>query len=185
MQHNVEPHCQQVYGPHCAAMYACKSAMQNSLHSIAHYFITDPTNQFQLGGPGYELTYSVSWVLQYLLAVSTPGSTQNASPEELLSTTDAQYISSVLKSSFDAIAAHERILVRRLFSFLTSQEQWDRGVRIVGSEELEQRAPTISFVVTTGKKDEPAMKSRDVVNAIDELGGVSGHPSKPALLMSS
>src|SRR5271163_2512663 len=66
----------QVYGPHCAAMFIRRSTRQTSLNPISHYFITDPTNQYQLGGPGYELTYAVSRVLQYFLAL--PNSTFNS-----------------------------------------------------------------------------------------------------------
>lgn len=161
-----------VYGPHCAAMYIRQSSMQNSLQSIAHYFINDPANQFQLGGPGYELTYSISWVLQYLMAISRPSLDQGVSPEKLLGSKDMENALPILDSSFSLIESHESLLVQRLLSFLTSQRQWDRGIRIVGSDKPDRRAPTISFVVTVGKNGEPAMRSRDVVNAVDKLGGI-------------
>jgi selenocysteine lyase/cysteine desulfurase len=144
--------------------------MENSLNSIAHYFITDSTNRYQLGGPGYELTYAVSWVLQYLLAI--PNSAFDQRKTELKEA-DVTSMLPLLKSSFGAIAAHEQLLVQRFLAFLTSEEQWDRGIRVVGSEASDERAPTISFVVTDGKNGEHAMKSKEVVGGVDKLGGVS------------
>jgi hypothetical protein len=150
-------------------MFIRKSTSQTSLNPISHYFITDPTNQYQLGGPGYELTYAVSRVLQYLLALSN--STFNQKQNDFKAE-DIKSVSPLLNSSFEAIAAHEQLLVRRFLTFLTSKEQWDRGIRMVGSEASDERAPTISFVVTAGKNGEPAMKSKEVVGGVDKLGGV-------------
>ena len=153
-------------------MFIRKSTMQTSLNPISHYFITDPINQYQLGGPGYELTYAVSRVLQYLLALPNSAFNQNHWLEENLKPKDLKSVLPLLSSSFKAIAAHEQLLVRRFLAFLTSKEQWDRGIRVVGSEVPDERAPTISFVVTAGKNGEPAMRSKEVVGGVDKLGGV-------------
>ncbi|PVG00667.1 PLP-dependent transferase [Serendipita vermifera] len=162
-----------VYGPHMAAMYIRKQAREVSLRSIAHYFITDPSNQFQLGGPGYELTYATSEVLQYLLAISSGSFDRHLNLEsDLITRYDASSIISRLEASFAAIASHERLLVDRLLFYLTAQEQWDAGIRVVGSSVSTERAPTISFVIVEGKNGEPPLKSQDVVVGVDRLGNI-------------
>jgi selenocysteine lyase/cysteine desulfurase len=158
-----------------AAMYIRKQAREASLQSIAHYFITDPANQFQLGGPGYELTYAASEVLPYLLAI-TGGDSLNLNLEnDLMTNYEPSSIISRLNPSFSAIASHEKLLVDRLLSYLTAQEQWDNGIRVVGSSRSTDRAPTISFVVVEGENGEPPLKSRDVVVGVDKQGNVSSY----------
>ncbi|KAA1476925.1 PLP-dependent transferase [Dentipellis sp. KUC8613] len=137
-----------VYGPHVSGLYARASALKSSITSIAHHFLSvdDVSYKLQPGGPGYELAYGVTGVLEYLLSL-TP--------------------SRDLDASFKAIAEHEQKLVEPLLAFLKSQEA--RGVHIVGSEKAGlSRAPTISFVVG----GERPIKSRDVVKVFDQKGGI-------------
>ncbi|KAG8799770.1 hypothetical protein FRC17_007047, partial [Serendipita sp. 399] len=161
-----------VYGPHTASMYIKADSAQSSLNSIAHYFITDPTNRFQLGGPGYELTYASSRVLGYLLSVGSSSPPDASLSDQSVLSMDKSSIDEALLKSFDAIAKHEFKLNQRFISFLKAKQQWNRGIRIVGSTDLDQRAPTISFIVLEGKAGEPAMRSKDVVAGVDAQGGI-------------
>lgn len=119
------------------------------------------------GGHGYELTYSVTGVLEYLLSISPL-----ASPAITASTYSDPNTAHSLKATFDAISKHEQVLIERVLSFLTSTEAQQRGVRLVGTEKGgESRVPTISFVIVDGEKGK-AMKSQDVVKVFDQKGGV-------------
>ncbi|QRW20450.1 aminotransferase class-V protein [Rhizoctonia solani] len=141
-----------VYGPHSAALYT-RADSHKQLHSLAHYFL--PTNEgspykLQPGGPGYERSYAVTAVLEYLYSLSPSGND--------------------LSAAFDSIARHEADIMRPLIEFLLSPEAYNRGVRIVGPESADPqvRAPTISFVVVGDKP----VRSPDIVKKFDELGDV-------------
>jgi selenocysteine lyase/cysteine desulfurase len=123
------------------------------------------------GGPGYELSYSVTGILEYLLLISPiPASPASISP----STYTDPRTSEALQAAFDAIAKHEQTLIRPLLDFLTSPRARARGVRIVGEETLgDRRVPTISFVVVDDDENaSKAMKSKDVVKLFDDKGDV-------------
>ncbi|KAG6373069.1 pyridoxal phosphate-dependent transferase [Boletus reticuloceps] len=134
-----------MYGAHNAAFYIRATALQSSLKSIVHDFLAVNSSQkIQLGGPGYELVHAASGVVSYLLSLT---------PENNLDAT------------FTAIAQHEQSLLRPLLSFLTDKQQYDRGVRLVGTSTIDlSRVPTVSFVVT-GRR---AMKSKDIVAEFDK-----------------
>ncbi|GAB1520960.1 hypothetical protein RhiTH_004049 [Rhizoctonia solani] len=141
-----------VYGPHSAALYT-RADSHKQLHSLAHYFL--PTNEgspykLQPGGPGYERSYAVTAVLEYLYSLSPSGND--------------------LSAAFDSIARHEADIMRPLIEFLLSPEAYNRGVRIVGPESADPqvRAPTISFVVVGDKP----VRSPDIVKKFDELADV-------------
>jgi len=105
--------------------------------------------KLQPGGPGYELVYGSTGILDYLLSLTSHND---------------------LKKTFDAIATHEQTLVNALLSYLTGPAQRARGVRVVGDEKGSlSRVPTISFVVV-GQKP---LKSKDIVSVFDQKGGVS------------
>jgi len=139
-----------LYGPHISALYVRLSSLQNSITPLIHHFLQTYTNSYKLtpGGPGYELVYSTTGVVQYLLDL-TPARD--------------------LRASWDAIAQQENTLVTRLLRYLTDPKQRARGVRVVGDESISpMRAPTISFVVV----GERAIKSKDIVRVFDQKGGV-------------
>jgi len=139
-----------VYGAHNAAFYIRATALQSSLQSVVHHFLTanESTQKIQIGGPGYELVHGASGVVSYLLSLT---------PEN------------DLDASFIAIAQHEQTLVRPLLSFLTDEQQYDRGVRLVGTSTTDlTRVPTVCFVVT-GRR---AMKSKDIVTEFDKEGNI-------------
>lgn len=132
-------------------LYARLSSL-HGLSSLAHHFLPVdkvPAYKLQPGGRGYELVYTTTAVLPYLLSL-TP--------------------SSSLDASLNAIADHEQSLLKPLLGFLTDANQVERGVRIVGDDKFGlERVPTVSFVVT-GQR---AIKSRDIVNVFNQRGGVS------------
>jgi hypothetical protein len=153
----------QVYGAHASVLYT-RAASLHALTSIAHHFLEVDKLPYKLqpGGPGYEIVYSTTAVIPYLLSLDA-----NANS---------------LEASFNAITAYEQKLIEPLLGFLTAPEQFERGVRVVGSDKAGlERTPTISFVVT-GQRP---IKSRDVVKVFDAKGGVSGPVSlvAPILLL--
>lgn len=166
-------------------MYVRTSSMKTSLSSIAHYFFTDSdkSTKLHLGGPGYELTYAVSSVLSYFVQLTNAGLNSRDPRLQVFNYDNRELILSTLRPSFEAMKAHEQNLVSKLLSFLTDPEQWDRGYRVVGSEEAVERAPTISFVIVEGSKGQPAMRSQDVVNPICKNGRVSQPTSRPETIL--
>jgi len=122
------------------------------------------------GGPGYELAYSVTGVLEYLLSISPISSTSLKDPGSIYSDPETH---SRLETTFAAIAKHEQTLVKRLLGHLTSEKLAKRGVRIVGEEtKSERRVPTVSFVIVKGETGE-AISGKDVVRVFDAKGTVS------------
>lgn len=145
----------QLYGAHNAAFYIRTTALESSLKSLAHHFLAvhGSPQKIQVGGPGYELVHAASGVVPYLLSLT---------PENKL------------EASFAAIAQYEQSLLRPLLSFLTDKQQYDRGVRLVGTSTIDpSRVPTVSFVVT-GQR---AIKSKDLVAEFDKEGNVRLVPS--------
>jgi hypothetical protein len=131
-------------------LYARASCLEVSITSIVHHFLDVKSTSYKLqpGGPGYELVYASTGILDYLLSL-TPHND--------------------LKKTFEAIATHEQTLVGPLLTYLTHPDQRARGVRVVGSEQAGLlRVPTISFVVV-GQR---ALKSKDIVGAFDRKGDV-------------
>jgi selenocysteine lyase/cysteine desulfurase len=131
-------------------LYARASCLESSISSIVHHFLDVNSTSYKLqpGGPGYELVYGSTGILDYLLSLTSHND---------------------LKKTFEAIATHEQTLVNALLSYLTDPSQRERGVRVVGSEKGGlSRVPTISFVVV-GQRP---LKSKDVVRAFDQKGGV-------------
>ncbi|OJA09679.1 hypothetical protein AZE42_07765 [Rhizopogon vesiculosus] len=129
-----------VYGIHNAAAYVRLAAMQTSLTSgIAHHFMKDEFHKLQPGGQGYELAYAATGVVPYLKSLT---------PENDLA------------ASFDAIANYEQEILAPLLVFLTDAKQVERGVRLVGTSEINlSRVPTISFFVI----GQNAIKSKDII----------------------
>lgn len=140
-----------MFGAHNAAAYVRSAALQTSFTSIVHDFlkVDDKPSKFQPGGPGHELVYGASAIVPYLKSLT---------PED------------DLVASFDAIAKHEQEILTPLLRFLTDAKQVDRGVRILGTGEINfSRIPTVCFVVV----GQNAMKSKDIVEAFHKKGGVS------------
>ncbi|KAG8689320.1 hypothetical protein FRC09_012473 [Ceratobasidium sp. 395] len=143
--------CLQLYGAHSAALYT-RAESHRKLASLAHYFLPiheGSPYKLQPGGPGYERSYAVTAVLEYLESL---GASEN------------------LESGFARIAEHEAKIMRPLMECLLSPEMQKRGVRIVGPESADPkvRAPTISFVVVGNNP----VRSPDIVKEFDALGDV-------------
>ncbi len=125
-----------VYGPHLALLYGKREHLL-SLPSYNHDFIQDTAipYKFQPGGTSYELSYSVTSILEYFQQLAQ----QHWGPQV------APSVHGQLAQAFALIQAHEEALSDRLLSFLMAQPK----VRIIGqpTANAEQRVPTISFVV--------------------------------------
>jgi hypothetical protein len=154
-----------VYGPHISAMYVRKAALETSVRSIVHHFLSpavDATGyKLQPAGPGYESVWGSTSVLPYLKSLT----------EE-----------DTLEAAYEAMSAHDSQLAGLLLEYLASEKVFERGVRIVGSaEKSPERMPTVSFLVTDGAKGEPAMKSKEVVGHFDKRGSVCLQMMSPRL----
>ncbi|SEM19656.1 cysteine desulfurase-like protein [Halomonas daqiaonensis] len=128
-----------VFGPHHAVLYVKKECLLE-LDNIYHYFFTKEQipGKVEPGNPNYELTYSCTGILDYLITLGD-GAGLSEDREKL-------------EKAFHDIAAHEGYLGERLLRYLRGKE----GVRIVGREDadIEHRVATISFVVEGTKSDE-------------------------------
>ena len=165
----------QLYGPHTAALYTRRAALP-ALHSVVHHFHSPRFDaapfKLQPGGPGYELTYAAAAVLPYLVSLSSPPLAASASPEHL--TADAApALRTALARTSALFVVHERALLEPLLAFLTGGQAYVRGVRVVGPQGCDARAPTVSFVVV----GERSMTSRAVVGRVEELARVRGRYS--------
>jgi selenocysteine lyase/cysteine desulfurase len=127
------------------------------LPSLGHYFHPTLPISYKLapGGAPYELQVGCAPVLPYLLSL---GSGEDK-----------------LGNAFERIQAHENTLSKRLLEYLTGQEARDKGVRVVGPETADHRAPTISFVVVQkeGDKWRKRIQSKDIVAVFDKTTNVS------------
>jgi hypothetical protein len=135
-----------VYGPHIASLYTRLSKLPN-LTPLTHHFLSPSVDKtsYKLtpGGHGYELAYSVTGVLEYLLSISPiSGPTSSASLKDPGSIYSNPETHTRLKATFAAIAKHEQTLVKRLLGHLTSEKLAKRGVRVVGGEAAEKRHPS-------------------------------------------
>lgn len=140
-----------MYGVHNAVAYVRSAALQTSLTSVVHHFLKVDNDPYKIqpGGPGYELTYAATGVMPYLKSLTTKDD---------------------LAASFNAIADYEQTILAPLLQFLTDKKQAERGVRIVGTSDINlTRVPTVSFVVV----GQNAIKSKDIVGVFDKKGGVS------------
>ncbi|KIJ23685.1 hypothetical protein M422DRAFT_275687 [Sphaerobolus stellatus SS14] len=160
-----------VYGPHTAAMYTRSSELEK-IGSVAHHFHSPKYDglpfKLQPGGAGYELTYATSAVLPYLYRLSqTTGNLINS--EELLATKSKAELRKALEHTSSLFEAHEGQLAKLLLEFLTSSKMYERGVRVVGPETLELRAPTISFIVIDTPRAK-GIRSQDIITKVDAKG---------------
>jgi len=162
-----------VYGPHTAALYT-KASELKKIGSVAHHFHSPKYDAYpfklQPGGPGYELTYATASILPYLYRLSqSSGDTPNS--ETLLKSKSRPELLQALEKTSKLFEAHEHELVVTLLDFLTSAKMYDRGVRVVGPETFNFRAPTISFIVIDTPNSK-GMKSEDIILKVDSKGTV-------------
>jgi len=125
------------------------------------------------GGPGYEIAYNVTGVLDYLLSISPiSGPTSSTSLKDPGSIYSDPETHTRLMATFAAIAKYEQTLMKRLLGHLTSEKLVKRGVRIVGKETTsESRVPTISFVTVKGETGD-AISGKDVVKVFAAKGNL-------------
>ena len=135
-----------MYGPHSALLYGRRSSLLR-LSSLNHFNVNTETAAHQkllVGGLGYESTYSVSAVLEYLCSLgglfSLPPLSATALDDETRS-----IVRGALTVAFDRIAAHESVLAERALDIFSKYE----SVEVIGevSPSSAARVPTFSFVV--------------------------------------
>jgi hypothetical protein len=137
-------------------MYVRKKALEKSVHSVVHHFLSPSCDsigyKLQPAGPGYESVWGTTAVVPYLEGLTSAGT---------------------VEAGYDSISAHDTELARNLLEYLTAPKQRERGIRVVGSEKAgPDRMPTISFVVVKSADGKPSMGSKAVVAQFDEKGKV-------------
>jgi selenocysteine lyase/cysteine desulfurase len=146
-----------VYGPHISAMYVRKEALEHSIQSVVHHFLSPgvDSNGYKLQpmGAGYESAWGTTAVAPYVKSLTAEGT---------------------LEAGFAAMKQHDLEIAQRILEFLTSERVRERGVHVIGFESTKNgdRMPTVSFVVLQGAKGEPAMKSRELVTEMDKFNKV-------------
>ncbi|KAF8590661.1 PLP-dependent transferase [Ramaria rubella] len=166
-----------LYGPHTtSALYTRKSSLP-TIDSVVFWYLSrtnqDSPSKLEVGGRGYEGTYSCSYVLPYLysLAFQNPaGCIQD--PEELLTKISRADIRKALDHTSELFSAHLKELTTAALTFLTSDRIYKLGVRVVGPETADIREPTISFLVV-GPNNSIGMGSKDFVDKVDKLKTVA------------
>jgi selenocysteine lyase/cysteine desulfurase len=111
------------------------------------------------GGAPYELQVGCAAVLPYLLGLGKAGKDDQEK----------------LNIAFARISAHEGTLSKRLMQYLTSKDAYNKGVRVVGPDDIEHRAPTISFVVVEEVEEglwRKRITSKDIVQVFDQRTNV-------------
>ena len=136
-----------VYGPHLGLMYG-KYDLLKRMEGINHYFIDEIPYKFQPGNFNYELTFSLSGLIQYLKEFHDhhfPESTNLGNQEKF-------------EKAFDLIAIHEEHVVSLLLNYLKTKKK----VKIIGktTADKKQRVPTVSFIHKN-------LKSSEIVTQVD------------------
>lgn len=143
-----------VYGPHLAALYGKRSALEG-LASVHHAFHTTVPEKLQPGHYSYEAAYGCACLDDYYQSLARHHGADATGRQAVI-------------AAHQPIAAHEETLAERLLAFLRDRP----GLRIVGERTADRsvRVPTISFV-------SQGHRSRDVVEAVDphRIGIRHGH----------
>ncbi len=138
-----------VFGPHIGVMWG-KQEHLLALTNLNHFFFGPDAIPYKMqpGGINYELTAGSAGIVSYLEHL---GSRIDA---------DAREGRAQLNVAFDAIAAHEEALTRRLIAFLLDC----KGVTIIGRGEVDAtRLPIVSFVID-------GVKASAIPPHLDKLG---------------
>ncbi len=121
-----------VYGPHLGVM-VMRKAVNQQLPNQGHFFNVDqPTSRFTPAGPDHAQIASVNGVIDYFEAVYSHHFGGNDVDER-------QQAAAVLRLFQQA----EHTKLQGLLDFLKQQQ----GLRLIGKENAENRAPTVSFTV--------------------------------------
>ncbi|MBN2491732.1 MAG: cysteine desulfurase-like protein [Planctomycetes bacterium] len=122
-----------LYGPHQAALYV-RPGLEEDLANLNHFFLAGAfPARLEPGSVNYELVAGLPAIVEYFEELAAhAGAGAGAAPGEKLA------------AAFEAIAAHEATLQRRLLAFLATRPR----VRVIGrtSADPAARVPTVSFV---------------------------------------
>ncbi len=121
-----------VFAGHCAVLYGKKEHLL-SLPGINHQFIPadDIPYKFQPGGANYELTYSITGVLDYFNTVCSHHGVKASSRENIV-------------KGFEIFDEQEKALTEHLLNFLKTKS----NVSIIGekSSDSTKRVATVAFI---------------------------------------
>ena len=132
------------YGPHCAVMYG-KYDLLLELDSLYHYFYGKDKvpGKLEPGNPNYELAYSSTGIVDYLIETGERTGATGSDRDKLV-------------AAFSSFNAHEDKLVERAMSRLRARN--DCRVIGPGHHRDRDRVPTISFTL---EQRDPAKIAQD------------------------
>jgi cysteine desulfurase family protein (TIGR01976 family) len=121
-----------VYGPHLGVM-VMRKAVNEQLPYQCHFFNVDhTTDRFTPAGPDHAQIASVNGVLDYFEAVYT----HHFGETGVVATQKAKAVSALFQQA-------ERKILRPLLDYLEQH----KAVQLIGKKQVENRAPTVSFIV--------------------------------------
>jgi cysteine desulfurase family protein (TIGR01976 family) len=121
-----------VYGPHLGVM-VMRKAVNEQLPYQGHFFNVDhTTDRFTPAGPDHAQIASVNGVLDYFEAVYT----HHFGETGVVATQKAKAVSALFQQA-------ERKILRPLLDYLEQH----KAVHLIGKKQVENRAPTVSFIV--------------------------------------
>jgi len=121
-----------VYGPHIGVM-VMRKALNEQLPYQGHFFNIDhPTDRFTPAGPDHAQIASINGVIDYFEAVYT----HHFGETEVAATQKANTVSALFQQA-------EHTNLRPLLDFLAQKQ----AVHLIGKKQVENRAPTVSFIV--------------------------------------
>lgn len=137
------------YGPHAAVMYG-KYNLLAELDGLYHYFYGKDKipGKLEPGNPNYELAYSTTGIVEYLVALGEHHGATGSSRDKIA-------------AAYDMITAQENTLTERILTYLNGRND----CRVIGAtnNENSRRVPTIAFKFLK-------QNSGKVARAMDEYG---------------
>jgi cysteine desulfurase family protein (TIGR01976 family) len=137
------------YGPHTAVMYG-KYDLLAELESLYHYFYGKDKvpGKLEPGNPNYELAYSATGIVDYLVALGEHHGADGTRRDKVV-------------AAYDVITVQENALTERVLTYLNGRND----CRVIGAttNEDSRRVPTIAFKLL-------GQDSGKVARAMDDFG---------------
>ncbi|CAD6886024.1 unnamed protein product [Tilletia controversa] len=151
-----------VFGPHIGAMYLSRRAQEQLLTKLNHHFVQHypGTYPFQPSSQQYELIYSVTAVVEYLVALGSALTSSKISASTLAEAPEVKWVelqgdapgskalSQVIDAAYDWIASHEDAMLAVCLHILRKPELKD-AIQIVGDvvDGTKTQTPIIAFTI--------------------------------------
>ncbi|KAL7752561.1 hypothetical protein RI367_002095 [Sorochytrium milnesiophthora] len=133
-----------IFGPHMSGMYIKQSALDRLGNSA--YFFSEideiPRLKVMPGGLSYELTYSITALVEYLHTIGAPDDDIDVNKHAVEDHDCVKVTPADVKQGYDVIVRHEKPLIEKLLKYLESKPDM---FSVVGPKRAEERVGIISF----------------------------------------